>query len=157
MDTQQLKVHMQSKKYRHAVAALGITCMILVAFWVGMEVGFTKAAFSYGFGDNYYGAFGPKNIHHGMGFIPNDISGAHGANGKILSINLPMFVVADVANVEKIVRISDETVIKKLRDTISANELTQGDFVVIVGSPGDRTEVGAKFIRVLPPPPAPVQ
>ena len=137
--------------------------MILIAFWAGLEVGFSKAAFNYNFGDKYYGQFGPDHIRHGMGIIPNDMSSGHGVSGKIVSISMPNIIVADQDNIEKIIRINDKTVLRKLRATITASELAVGDFVVIIGSPDDQTEVDAKLIRVLPDPaimlgvPAPTQ
>ena len=152
METETIRKHLESRKARYIIATIGILLMILAGFWVGLEVGFSKAAFSYGFGDNYYSTFGPRDIRHGMGIIPNDMSAAHGVSGKIVSISLPTFVVADQDNVEKIVRVEDGTVMRKLRDTITSSTLMPGDFVVVIGTPNASAEVEAKFIRVLPQP-----
>ncbi len=153
METTQIKEHLRSRFTRNVMTIVAVTLLVIAAFWAGMEVGFVKAAFSYRFGDSYYGAFGPKDMRRSMGYIPNDISSAHGVSGKVVSVHLPTLVVADNDNVEKVVRVTDDTVIRKLRDTISAKDLTPGDFVVVIGSPTAGTEVAATFIRVLPPPP----
>ncbi len=150
METQNIKERLQSRSVRNIIATVGIVLMLLIAFWAGMQIGFSKAAFSYHFGDDYYGAFGPNNIHHGMGVIPDDISAAHGVSGKIVSISLPTIVVADQDNVEKTVSISSDTIIRKLRTTISPGDLSPGDLIVVIGSPDNKTEIGATFIRVLP-------
>ncbi|MEI8130008.1 MAG: hypothetical protein WCG55_00700 [bacterium] len=153
MNTESIKSQLRSKSTHTVLATLAITFIIVVAFWSGMQVGFNKAAFSYKFGDNYYGTFGPGSGHHGPGVLSDDMSPSHGVSGKIVSLNLPTFVVADDDNVEKVVRINPDTVIRKLRTTITPDILQAGDFVVTIGSPNDKTEVSAKFIRVLPPPP----
>ena len=153
MNTEYIKTKLRSKATHTLLATLAITFIIVVAFWSGMQVGFNKAAFSYKFGDNYYGAFGPGGRPHGMGILSDDMSPSHGVSGKIVSTNFPTFVVAGDDNVEKVFRINSDTVIRKLRATIAPEILQAGDFVITIGAPNDNTEISAKFIRVLPPPP----
>lgn len=157
MDTKQIQEQLQSKRTRSIVKTIGIAAITLLVFSAGMEVGFMKASFNYHFGESYYRSFGPENSAHDVGLIPNDIGDAHGAAGKIVSINLPTLVMTTADNTEKIIRLDDDTVIREMRDTIPASNLKTSDFIVVIGSPNAGAEVEAKFIRVMPLPPQRVQ
>jgi len=154
MDTKQLQESFQSKKFRSIIVTIGIVVSALLIFFAGIEVGYMKASFSYGFGESYYRSFGPDSNHRGFGMLPSDISGAHGVSGKIISITLPRMVLADNDNTEKTVLIDDDTVVRELRGTITPADLKVSDYVIVIGSPDASAEIEAKFIRVLPPPPA---
>jgi len=153
MDSTHIKQQLQSRKFRRFVIAIGIAVATLLVFSAGMEVGFMKASFNYRFGEKYYGTFGPRPIHAGVGFIPNDISDSHGVSGRIVSITMPRFVVADKDNTEKIVRLGDDTVIRRLRDSITGASLEVGEDVIVIGTPNEDSEIEAKFIRIVPPMP----
>jgi hypothetical protein len=154
MNLTQFKEKLQSKKYRDVILVAAILVATFLVFTAGMEVGYMKASFHYRLADNYNRGFGPNSKDHPMmGLVPpNDVTSAHGANGKIISINLPLVVVADFDHTEKTVRITDDTTTRKMRDTISANDLEVGSYVLVIGTPNDNAEIEAKFIRVMPPP-----
>jgi hypothetical protein len=154
MDTKKIKNFFESpksKKYTISVLALIIALCI---FQAGVFVGFKKAAFSYKFGDNYYRAFGEGR--HGIGMMGSpfgDLSGGHGAVGKIIKITLPTIVVEAPDNTEKVVVLDDDTEIKQFRNSVQADALHVNDFVVVLGSPNDQGQVVARLVRLLPPPP----
>ncbi|MBI4142529.1 hypothetical protein HY480_01490, partial [Candidatus Uhrbacteria bacterium] len=51
---------------------------------------------------------------------------------------------------ERVIRLSDDTRVRRFRDTITANDLAMHDRVVIIGSPTADGHIDAQFIRVLP-------
>ena len=148
-----LKEFTQSKSFQGALVGIGIAIVALLIFQAGMFVGYRKAAFAYRFGDNYYRAFGdrgPRPFHMPLG---GEFIEAHGAVGKIVSINLPTFAVTGPDDVEKVVLIGDETRIRHFDTDLSASDLKIDDFTVILGSPNESSQIEAKLIRILPPPP----
>ncbi len=149
MDTHEFKQQFRSPRVRRAAYAIGAVGGAVLMFWAGTEVGTIRAGFNYHRGDNFYRAFGP-DAHMGMMAAP----AAHGAVGKIVSLTLPTFLVADRDNTEKTVRIENETVIREQRGDIQAADLKAGDFVVVIGEPDTDAEVEARLIRVLPEIPA---
>ncbi len=143
----------KSRELKIVVGILGGIIVALMILQAGIFVGYRKAAFSYRLGDNYYQTF---NGHRGnlmMGF-PQDgsLPNSHGAIGKIVKIELPNFVVVDVAGVEKTILIESDTAIRKFRNEIKPNDLKVDDYVAVIGSPNDQSQIEARFIRVMPPP-----
>ena len=144
----------QSKKFKMALFILGALVILLLTFKAGMFVGYKKAGFSRLWGDNYYRTFGGHKERSKMDFSlrERDFSNAHGAAGKIIKIELPEFMLADRDGVEKIIVIKDTTEIRRFRETIKPTDLKIDDFAVAIGSPNDKAEIEAKFIRLLPAP-----
>lgn len=124
------------------VALLGLIAVLLI-FKAGMLVGYHRAAFSYHFGDNYYRAFGDRD----------DFPNAHGAVGRIIKVSLPTFVLIGPDNIEKTVLVKADTLIRHFRESASSTELQVDDNVVVLGRPNSESQIEAKFIRLLPPPP----
>lgn len=143
----------KSKTIRGIIIGLGIAILVLGIFKLGMVAGYHKARFSTQFGDNFNRNFVDPR---GEGFF-KDFSdrrgppGGHGAVGKIVSIALPLIVVAGPDNIEKTIVISDSTEIHKYRDDITTTDLKVGDFIVVLGTPNDDGQVEAKLIRTIPP------
>lgn len=129
---------------------MGLILAVLIVFQAGVYVGVRKAALSFNMGDNYYRAVGPANFPHGP--FGEEFSEADGASGKIVSVTLPSFVVAD-RNGEKVILVSDQTTIRRMRDTASSTAIVPGDSAIVIGEPNDNGEIQATFIRLLPPPP----
>lgn len=148
-----LKEFPQSKTFHGVLIGIGIAIAALLIFQAGIFVGYRKAAFAFKFGDNYYRTFGdhgprPFQVPVGEKFID-----AHGAAGKIIGVSLPTFVVEGPDSVEKVIRIGEDTEIRRFRDVATSSDLVAGDFVVILGKPNENAEVDAKLIRIMPPPP----
>jgi len=155
----------QSRAFKITIGAIGALVIGLLIFQLGMFVGFRKASFSYGWGDNYHRNFaGPR-----QGFV-NDLVGrdfidAHGVFGTIMKIDLPNLLVKGNNSVEKDIILQDDTVIKRFQETINPGNLKVDDNIVIIGDPNDAGQIEAKLIRIVPPPlgqadnnfPAPVQ
>ena len=81
------------------------------------------------------------------GFPAGDFIGGHGAFGEIIELSGNGFVVKGRGDVEKIIIISEETVIKIGSETVE-DGLQIGDRVVIIGSPNEDGQIEAKLIRV---------
>ncbi len=153
----EFKNFLQSSKAKHILAGIGLTVIALLIFQAGVFVGFKKATFSGRLGDNYYKTFGeqggPGRMMPNFGEKGLSPSNAHGTIGKIADINLPQIIVADKDGVEKTVLINQETDIRSFRDSIKAEALKIGDFVVIIGEPTNEGIIDAKLIRIMPAPP----
>jgi len=157
-----------SKKINHDVlkwVIIGLAgfVVIILIFSAGIFIGGMKAKFSYRWAENYNKNFaGPRggflsDWREGP-FSPGDFIEGHGAFGEIIEINPSTssgtssgqagFVIKGRDNVEKLIKIREDTVIKKIRKTIKKDELKIGDRVVIVGSPNEEGQIEAKLIRI---------
>jgi hypothetical protein len=154
----------KSKKFKIAVAVVGVILIALVSFAAGIGVGFKKARFSYKFGENYERNF--LGSHRGLGGPMwsgglmvimrekfKDLEGrgfrnAHGIAGTIISITENNLVIKDKDNKENTVAVSDQTIIKSGRDDIKISDLKNDQPVVVMGNPGDNGVINADLIRV---------
>ena len=148
-----------SKGFRLVAMAIVILVVLLAVFQAGRFVGFRQAIFSGHLGDNYYRAF--EDSGRGMmgnpgphSFWSDDLPNGHGAAGKIIKINLPNIVVLGPDNIEKVIKVDDKTLVRRFRNTVKASDLSVGDFIVVIGTADESSEIAAKLIRLLPPPPA---
>jgi hypothetical protein len=142
----------ETKLFKDILLGIGVLIVLATVFNMGIHVGYHKATFSYGVGDGYYRVFEgrslpppmPASNMHGAFFV------SHGALGKIVSISLPTFVLADQDEVEKTIMIGDDTIIRTLRDEITPQDLQVGNTVVVLGAPTESAQIDAKLIRVMP-------
>ena len=138
--------------------AIGALVAALVIFQAGIFVGYRKASFSYGDGDNFHHMFG--NPEHrgmmgfgGMGSFPGEeFTSAYGTTGTIVKIALPTIVVAGTDKVEKTIIVNEQTILRHFRDDIKNSDLKVGDTIIVIGAPNaSSSQIEAKLIRVLPP------
>lgn len=156
----------QSKHFKIVVGALGTLFVALLIFQAGIFVGYHKAAFSYGYGDNYYRMFGERHEKGGAtrfdgmmgtggmmgrGGWNEDFTEAHGVIGKIVKIELPNIIVEGTDAIEKIILVTPDTTIRQFRDNIAADKLQVGNIVMIIGSPNAASQIEAKYVRLMPP------
>ena len=154
----------QSKVFIKTLIVVGIIIIALLILQVGIWVGYHKASFSYGWGENYHRNFGgPRG-----GFIGNtmerfgmmrdqDFTNPNGVYGKIIKIDSSSFSVESSDNAEKTVLISESTSIVRFREHISIKDLRVGDYVVVVGEPNDKGQIEAILVRVMPESPLPMR
>src|ERR1035437_8160575 len=144
----------QEATTKNIIVAIAILVIAILIFQAGMFVGYRKAAYSFHFDENYYHEFDSQTGGTMMnGFPQNSFIGASGAVGKIIKITPPTFVVAGSDNLEKVILIGDDTIIRQSRNTLSPNDLKVDDYVVVIGSPNDQGQIDAKLVRLLPIPP----
>lgn len=154
MKISNFKNFFQSKKFTKILCGIGAAIIVLFVFQAGVFVGYKKASFSHRWGDNYHRAFGERK-HKGFFYkaaFQKDFSVAHGSVGKIISVSLPSITIEDSDNTEKIVLISNKTIVRQLRETISPADLKIDDFVVVIGSPDEQGQIEARLIRITPSP-----
>ncbi|MDP3956922.1 MAG: hypothetical protein Q8Q10_00275 [bacterium] len=154
MNTQEL---IQSKYFKIIAASVGVLVVALVSFASGVAVGFHKAKFSYAWGENYErnfvgGARGMTANGRGMtgrfGLDERDFRNAHGVAGSILSLSDGSLVIKDKDNKENSVAITEKTLIKSGRATVTLGDLKVEDKIVVIGRPGENGVVNADLIRV---------
>lgn len=146
----------QSKFFKGCLAGLAIFLVLLAVFKLGTLVGSHKADFSCGWGDNYRNNFGEKDRGLIPGLNDRDLFGGHGIIGEIIKIDNNSLVINGPDNIEKIILIKEDTIIKSQRDNIKLSDLKDKDMVTIVGSPDSQGQIEAKLIRVIPEPPFPL-
>lgn len=155
-----IKKILESKNFRAVIYTIGVLLIIFLIFQAGMIVGFRKASFGRDWGDNYAMNFGgPQRGSKVMGMMGGEfgdfgnLPNAHGTIGKIIKIELPTIIVLDEQdNTEKVVVLSDQTEIRKVRDSIIKDELKIDDHIVVIGAPNSSGQIEARLIRFLPAP-----
>jgi len=147
---QKIKKVFESKVFIGILYGIGIVIILGFVFSAGISVGFRKASFGHAWGDNYERNFGmmPKPPFLGKDNFPN----AHGSIGKIIKMELPTIIVEDKDKTEKVILTKEDTEIQKMKSNITINELKIDDFVIVIGSPNDKGQIEAKFIRIMPAP-----
>ncbi|MFA6338993.1 MAG: hypothetical protein WCW87_02975 [Candidatus Paceibacterota bacterium] len=149
-----MKEIFESKKFKIIIYCVGVLVLILVVFQAGEFVGYKKAEFSYMWGNNYYQTFGNPHREPMMNSpMGDDFPTSHGAIGKIIKIELPSIIVLGPDNIEKIVLITDDTLINQFREKIKPENLKINDSIVVVGEPNSKSQIEAKLIRLIPTPP----
>ncbi|HBB02703.1 MAG: hypothetical protein US89_C0005G0117 [Candidatus Peregrinibacteria bacterium GW2011_GWF2_38_29] len=149
-----IKGFFKSKAFRFTIYGIITFIIALLIFQAGMFMGFHRAGFSYKWGEDYYRNFGGRREAPLMmdrmrgGFLDSN-----GVTGKIVKISLPIVTVLDKDNAEKVIVIKDDTAIRSMRDSFKATDLKVDDFIVVIGSPDDSSQIEAKLIRVMPEPP----
>jgi len=137
-----------------SLIALGGVALI---FSAGMFVGSMKTQFSYRWAENYQKNFaGPRSGFlgewRGWPLPPKDFMESHGSFGEIIEINGNSLVIKGRGDMEKIIIIKPETIIKKGRETIKKESLKAGNYVVVIGAPNQEGQIEAKLIRVFEKP-----
>ena len=130
------------------IGATGMLLLLLV-FKLGTVVGARQADFSCRWSENYHRNFGGPKGGMFKGFRDNNFIEAHGTFGQIIKIDGATLVVKGRGDVEKVVLITESTVIKRGRESISISDLRADDYIVTIGSPNSAGEIQAKLIRIL--------
>lgn len=130
---------------------VGIGCLVIAVFIfeAGVAVGFHKAEYAGHWEENYDRNFGPSMM---LGMPGTGVPNPHGANGRIIDLTLPTFVIAGGSGPERIIVTNDDTIVRDGNKSLAPSDLSIGQYVVVLGSPTDDGTVDATLIRVLPPP-----
>lgn len=139
---------LESKIFKSVLVALVIVIPLVGAFKLGEFVGSVKARFSFRWGENYHQNFGGPHAGLFGDFMGKDYMGAHGAFGAIIKIDGNSLVIRGRDNVERVVMVSDATVIQKQRTTVKFADLAVDTDVTVIGSPNEKGQIEAKFIRI---------
>lgn len=129
---------------------IGLVAALLI-FQLGMYVGFRKANFSFGYGDNYHRTFGGPVGGFMRGFEGTDFVNGHGTSGTVASVSDDGIVIKGSDGMEKMVAISKKTSIIMGHTPLSATDLHIDDMVTVIGRPQNDGTVNAEIIRVFGP------
>ncbi len=127
--------------------------VILLVFGLGVLIGERKAKFSYRWAEQYHKMFaGPRQgfFEDWRSFPRGEFIEAHGTFGEIIEMKENEFVIKGRGDVEKVILITDKTVIQKGREKVKKDDLKIGNFVVVIGSPNEEGKIEAKMIRIIP-------
>lgn len=142
-----------SKKFTIITWILALLILLGVFFWLGVCVGYRKAAHSYRFGETYGKNFGGHREGSQMPWgTPLEFPESHGAIGQILKIEPNVLVLRGIDGMERIVRVTASTTIMMMRERISATDLQVDQHLMVIGDANGDGEIIAKFGRVLPAP-----
>ena len=128
--------------------------IIILVFSAGMFVGGMKARFSYRWAESYHKNFGgPRSgfFNNWRSFPGRDFIEGHGAFGEIIELKDDGFVIKGRGDIEKVIIISEETIVRRGRET-EKDGLRIGEHVTIIGSFNEEGQIEAKLIRVFAPP-----
>ncbi len=146
------KLFFQSKNFKRILIGIGILIVLLLVFKAGEFVGFRKANFSYRWGENYYRSFaGPRRGFPGD-LDGNDFLSGNGTFGSVLKVASGSLAIQSREGAENVILLTNNTSIKRFRETIPVSDLKTGDSIIVIGSPNNAGQIEAELIRVLPQP-----
>ncbi len=143
-----IKTFFVSERIRWVLIGVIGVIGILSVFQLGIFIGYYKAQYSFGWGENYHRAFGgPKG-----GFL-NDIRGrdfvnGHGISGVVINAKGDTCIIRGKDGVERAVSLAVGGVVARGRETIVFSDIKVDDNVVVIGSPKNDGSIEAKMIRV---------
>jgi len=154
MDTNKILNFIKSKKVTVLMAVLFGLVILMGTFSMGVAVGYRKAKFSYAWGENYHRNFGgPRGgflRNFSQDFMGKDFIGAHGTFGQIIEVKDSELAVRGKNGIEQIIKISNDTEIRRFKGVIQLKDLNIDEPIVVIGEPNDSGQIIAKFIRVMP-------
>jgi hypothetical protein len=133
------------------IIGLLIVVAIVLVLGLGILIGEKKAKFSYRWAEQYHEMFaGPRAGFFGdwRNFPSGEFIEAHGVFGEIIEMKENELVIKGREDVEKVILITDETIIQKGREKMKKEDLKVGNFVVVIGSPDEEGKIEAKMIRL---------
>lgn len=137
---------------------IGILCLVILlgVFQLGTMIGFQKARFACQWGEKYGAMIGMPLHGQGfdagpgpmMGWPQRGVPDANGGNGIVISVNGQSLIFKGPDGIEKTVVTTSNTKIREGNSDAVLTDILPEDRVVIIGSPNDRGEISASFIRV---------
>ena len=141
-----MKDFFRSKKWTAVLAIIFILCLMLAIFEAGVAVGVRKASFADRMGGDYYKVFGQSGSPFG-GVDQDDFPASHGVVGTIIKIAPPYAFIQGPDNTERTVRLNASTTILKYRTAIGPNDLSDGESIIVIGSPStSSSDIDARFV-----------
>ncbi|MDR3546737.1 MAG: DUF5666 domain-containing protein [Candidatus Pacebacteria bacterium] len=143
----------RSRPFTTILIGIGMLIVLLCVFEAGIMIGYREATFSSGWGANYERNFGDKDVQGSIGLPDGRGPQAFGAIGQIINVSSTTLLIQDPNHQEQKVVVDKDTLIRNQEDTVTTAALTNGSYVVVVGSPNDSGTIEAKLIRIIPAPP----
>jgi len=149
-----MKNILETKTYGKIIVVLSIILIALIIFSAGIFVGYYKATFSHDLDDVYKQGFNSPESPFAPFMHGADDINSHGVVGQIVSINLPdSIMIKGAQSAEQIVTLSPETSVRIFHAMATTSDIKVGDQAIVIGTPNDKGEIQASFIRIIPPPP----
>ena len=142
-----------SKIFRIIFFSLAGFIAVLLIFKIGMIAGYKKADFSRTWTENYHMNFGGPRGGFLRDFDDRNFMPAHGIAGQVIKIENPVIIIKGRDNVEKVIKVADNTIIQRFRDAIKISDIKIDEFIVVIGESNKDGQIEAKFIRIMPMPP----
>jgi hypothetical protein len=137
-------------KTRHLLWTLCGLLVVLVAFGLGLLVGYRRAIFAADFGARYYRtAFGDPFGQPMIGAMAPGPMIMHGVAGQVIDVSTGTVLVRDVHGNEAMISVVSGTPVRNKDGTISIRDILPQDQIVVIGDPGVNGDVRARFIRIL--------
>jgi hypothetical protein len=146
-----LESFFKSKLFKWLLLTIAYLIVILLIFNLGVFVGFKKAKYSYRWGENYHQMFGGPRGGFMQDFQGKDFTAGHGTVGQVIKVEDKSIIVSGPDQVEKIIKLTDQTEIRQGREIIKTDQIKTGDLIVAIGSPNDDGTIEAKLIRRFDP------
>jgi hypothetical protein len=147
---------LKAKWFRITIcSALGLIVLLLV-FLLGAYIGEKKAEFGYRWGQNYGRFFGEPRVGFFNNATGSNMQGpqspmginAFGNGGVVLKVDGTTMAIKGNDNIEKVIAIDPQTLIREGNSAISLSDIESGDQVVVIGAPDNTGQILARFIRV---------
>jgi len=149
-----MKNILETKTYGKIITILSIILIALIIFSAGIFVGYYKATFSHDLDDVYRQGFNSPNSPFEPFMQGSDDVNPHGIVGQIVSTNLPLSImIKGGKNAEQIVTLAPETTVRIFHTLATTSDIRVGEQAIVIGTPNDKGEIQASFIRIIPPPP----
>jgi hypothetical protein len=137
------------------VLIIGVLALVVLfgVFGLGLAVGYRKANFSYQWGENYHTVFGGpqggfiKRVSLPGPMMGGDFINSHGTTGFIIKKESNNLVVDGNNAPEKVIVVSDRTIIRRGQQAIRFDDLKVGELTVTIGNPDAQGRIQAELIR----------
>jgi len=153
MEQEKIVKKLNKDVLKKVLIGLAIFVAVVLIFGAGVVVGTMKAHFSYRWAENYHKNFaGPRAGFFGdwrrMPPPPGDFMKSRGSFGEIIKINSSDFVLKGENDLEKVILVTEKTIIEQGRNLLKFSDLKVGNRVVVIGTPNEQGQIEAKLIRV---------
>jgi hypothetical protein len=123
--------------------------VVLIAYGLGILVGYRRAIFASQFGEHYYRTmygdpFGKPMIGV-MGMGPMTM---HGVAGQVIDVASETISVKDINGNEESVWVVSGTPIRDMNNSVSMQEIQPADQIIVIGQPDPDGDIAARFIRI---------
>jgi hypothetical protein len=142
----------KSRKFKAVIFGLCALLFAAIIFQAGIAVGYHRAAFSYNWNNAYFqGTRDPHSPFAAFMMRDADDPNPHGTIGQVVSVRLPEVMIKGRDTPEQIVVIGPTTAIRRFHEIGTTTDLSTGQQVIVIGSPDDKGQIQASFIRIMPP------
>lgn len=140
----------QSKLLKYVIFSVIALIVVLLAFKAGTMIGFRRADFACGWGDNYHRNFGGPRGGFFEDMNDRNFMPGNGIFGQIIKVEGNTLIIKGQDNLEKSVLVEEKTSIMKFREQLKVSDLKVDDNVVVMGEPNELGQTVARLIRIMP-------